>query len=287
MKLTTLPTLLLALIALAPATRAQDAVPETGEDLRRFTVEIIVFRYVEDVFSGSEVFPPDPPPPVEEPVAGDPAAVAELAIDPTELVPPDALDDADDANPAGEPDDTVEAREPSAGAVLLLRDEFSMLDFARRLERLDAYEPILHAGWTQPAPGQEESVPLDIAEFGPAPPGLEGQFTLYLGRFLHLVVDLALDRDPVADPVPENGAIAVDADEPLFSYGDGRPQYDADETEEPLPDRVRYRIQEDRIMKSGDVRYFDHPKFGVIAKVTRVEEPPADATPTTLPGVTR
>jgi hypothetical protein len=25
-------------------------------------------------------------------------------------------------------------------------------------------------------------------------------------------------------------------------------------------------------MKNGDIRYFDHPKFGVIAKITRVEE---------------
>ena len=32
-----------------------------------------------------------------------------------------------------------------------------------------------------------------------------------------------------------------------------------------------YRIEEDRIVKNGDVRYFDHPKFGVVVKVTRVE----------------
>jgi hypothetical protein len=40
-----------------------------------------------------------------------------------------------------------------------------------------------------------------------------------------------------------------------------------------LPAPVRYRIFEDRIFKSGDLRYFDHPKFGVLAKITRVEEP--------------
>jgi hypothetical protein len=36
---------------------------------------------------------------------------------------------------------------------------------------------------------------------------------------------------------------------------------------------VRFRIQENRILKNGELRYFDHPKFGVLAKVTRVEEP--------------
>ena len=35
---------------------------------------------------------------------------------------------------------------------------------------------------------------------------------------------------------------------------------------------MRFRIQEDRIVKNGETRYFDHPKFGVVAKVTRVEE---------------
>ena len=35
---------------------------------------------------------------------------------------------------------------------------------------------------------------------------------------------------------------------------------------------VVYRIAEDRIMRNGDLRYFDHPKFGLIAKLTLVEE---------------
>jgi hypothetical protein len=33
-----------------------------------------------------------------------------------------------------------------------------------------------------------------------------------------------------------------------------------------------YRIQEDRIVRNGELRYYDHPKFGVIAKITRIEE---------------
>ncbi len=31
-------------------------------------------------------------------------------------------------------------------------------------------------------------------------------------------------------------------------------------------------------MKNGELRYFDHPKFGVLAKVTRVEEPEEEDT---------
>jgi len=36
---------------------------------------------------------------------------------------------------------------------------------------------------------------------------------------------------------------------------------------------LRYSINENRIMNSGDTRYFDHPKFGVIARVNRIETP--------------
>ncbi len=46
------------------------------------------------------------------------------------------------------------------------------------------------------------------------------------------------------------------------------------ETEEPGTPTgpVFYRLREDRILKTGDIRYFDHPKFGVIAKMVRIEE---------------
>ena len=36
--------------------------------------------------------------------------------------------------------------------------------------------------------------------------------------------------------------------------------------------RFDIAISEDRIFRNGELRYFDHPKFGVLAKITRVEE---------------
>ena len=80
------------------------------------------------------------------------------------------------------------------------------------------------------------------------------QFYLYLSRFLHLVVDLSLTPP---DSTPEY------ADE----FGTVRQfEYALPPTQGP----VRFRIREDRIFKSDEIRYFDHPKFGVIAKVQRV-----------------
>ncbi len=75
-----------------------------------------------------------------------------------------------------------------------------------------------------------------------------------------------------------------------MSFGDSRIQneYGAiDAYGNLIVPSVRYRIFEDRIMKNGDIRYFDHPKFGVVAKTTRYEEPEEefiDDTDDLLPG---
>ena len=53
--------LLLALLLLLPVAAAQDEVIEETPEIRRYTVEIIVFAYVEDVSVGTEIFPADIP----------------------------------------------------------------------------------------------------------------------------------------------------------------------------------------------------------------------------------
>ena len=117
----------------------------------------------------------------------------------------------------------------------------------------------MHFGWTQPAFPEEETPPIDLTLVGEPPEGLAGTFTLYLSRYLHLVVDLALDA-------PAEFEEEVIDDDDFFSFGDARREYG-----DALP--IRFRIQDDRIFKNGDLRYFDHPRFGVLAKITRVEEP--------------
>ena len=44
------------------------------------------------------------------------------------------------------------------------------------------------------------------------------------------------------------------------------------EVDEVYAPAVFYRISEDRILRNGETRYYDHPKFGLLARVTRVEE---------------
>ena len=236
----------------ASATIAQDEpLLEEEEEIRRYTVELIVFSYTEDVSVGTEIFPP------EEPIVDD-----VLSPDFGSPIESDLLS----AEPAISEEVSLEEEdfgEQDRGPVFLGEEEFTLIDVAERFERLDAYETIMHVGWTQATFAEEETEAIELWEFGDVPEGLDGRFTLYLSRYLHLVVDLNLDAPGQVDE-------PVIFDEPEIEFGDSRRQFGTDLEDVVMP--VRYRILDDRIFKNGVVRYFDHPKFGVVAKVTRFEE---------------
>ncbi|MCH7821572.1 MAG: hypothetical protein IIA07_06100 [Proteobacteria bacterium] len=248
--------LLLASMLLLPAAVAQDEVLDEAPEIRRYTVEIVVFAYVEDVYVGTEKFPADIP------VIAD----ADMFDDDAEdILEDDALQE-DKPEPVVDDEDADE-NDPDAAklvTVLLTEDEFTLQDVIDKFEELDAYETIMHVGWTQATFPLEETEAIDLEFFGEPPPGLAGSFSLYLGRYLHLIVDLALDA-----PGDDDEKLGI-ADSPAFSFGGFRFRY---VDEEPFYEEiVRYRIQDNRIIKNGDIRYFDHPKFGVVAKITRFEE---------------
>lgn len=230
--------MLTLLVAVLPvAVFAQDELlDEEQPPIKYYTVEIVVFAYEENVSVGTEVFPGDP---VDAP-DDELEQVAEIDVESQQRRHPDFI-----------------GLEP----VLLQRDEFTMQDVVRKFELLDAYKQILHVGWTQAGIPPTDATPMRLEAFRVPLRGLDGSFTLYLGRYLHLVVDLAMDAPAVAAEYEDE-------------YGNVRPfEYALSPREGP----VRYRIQEDRIFKNGEIRYFDHPKFGVVAKVIRIESSEDDA----------
>jgi hypothetical protein len=255
--------LLLTAIAIlvSPLALGQDDTVDEAPEIRRYTVEVIIFGYAEEVSVGTEMFLPDAP--VIEDFDAEPAGDFVFGDAITEP-PPDALEE--EFTDETEPDASVDE------FILHIEDEFTLGDIASRLERLDVYEPIMHFAWTQETRPEEETRPIDLAELGPPPDGLSGSFTLYLSRYLHLVVDLTLDEAPaLTEPVA--------IDDSVFSFSDPRSGY---AVEAPERGAVRFRIEEDRIFKNGDLRYFDHPKFGVLAKITRVEEEEHEVEPEML-----
>jgi hypothetical protein len=233
----------IAMILVCAASAAQTIVEPEETEHPRYTVEVIIFEYAEEVSVGTERFLPDEPPPKSDDLAEE-----ELVYGDELTAPPVADDQLEPAGPE---------------FVVHVEEELTMGDVASRLERLDVYRPVMHFAWTQVTRPEEETQPIELRALAEPPVGLEGSFTLYLSRYLHLVVDLSLEQQPgFSDPV------TIDEPAPVYSDGRGGAGYDALQ-----PSPVRFRINEDRIFKSGDLRYFDHPKFGVLAKITRVEEP--------------
>lgn len=246
-------TLLTGFLFLATAS-AQDEPPEEAaeEEIRRYTVEVIIFSYAENVAVGTEQFPPD------EPVDDDGFGELTEKLDLVDELTVDAVTRKVDLQ-------TYAKHADDLRFVLLGEEEFTLTNVIDQFDRLDVYETLMHFGWTQPMFPQEETEAIDLRTFGEPPERLDGSLTLYLSRYLHLVVDLALTA-------PDASNTTDTIDEPVLSFGDSRYRYD-DEFGHDEP-QVFYRIQENRIVRNGDVRYFDHPKFGVVAKVTRVEKEP-------------
>ena len=248
---------LLAIVFALPAMAQDD--PAAGdsemEEIRRYTVEIVIFSYTEDFGRGSEQFYPDSPAANE--LDGTDAKELGL-IDEIEVAP---------ARP-GVALAIYAANTESLAYVPLAADEYTLTNVADRFELLDAYETIMHFGWTQPTLPPEYTKPVSLHRFGAPPAGLDGSFELYLSRYLHLVVDLSLAATDEESP-------AVGARN-APGLRESRPSYEDVVAELSASGPVLYRIQEDRIFKNGDIRYFDHPKFGVVAKVTRVEEEPEE-----------
>jgi hypothetical protein len=226
---------------------AQDTpLDEEPVEIRRYTVELIIFSYAQSVSAGTEIFVADEPPPVDpllEDALLDGAPIDEVI----ESIEPEAADLLDE--------DAIENE-----ILMLPEEDFTLLEAMDHLDRLDAYTPLMHFGWTQATYPEEETEARPLSFYMAPPVGLEGELTLYLSRYLHLDVNLQLDA-----PLDSNAEIRQST-----QRSDRRFDSFADEIVVSYP--VRYRIEEDRIFRNGDLRYYDHPKFGVLAKITRVEE---------------
>lgn len=286
---------LTACLLVSSGARAQaiGEVPEEQEDLRRYEVEIILFRYDESVTAGTEVFLPDPPPAGAlvrgaqgdgvltgddngRPYFGDrPLAPGEVP-DARDRDPGQAIDrEFGDIGSIGDGESTPEEDELPAtleeivtGAsridlVVTPREELTLTGIHDRLVQLDAYEPVLWSGWTQIVRDKESTPAIDLRRLGRVPLEFDGKLSLYLGRFVHLVVDIELED------YASGGATVR---EPYYRDRRRRDSEAYAAPGESRTPRIRYRIQDDSILRNGEMRYFDHPRFGLIAKLTLVEQ---------------
>ena len=276
--------LLIGIAALAPAHNALSQVADdalTEEPVRRYSVELIVFTYDSSVSSGTEVFVADKPeadPTQESPRYYGDVPDSDVSEVDRDRAFGDRLDASGELAATGadklEPDDdtlNLLLRTSSLNLRILNRDELTLVAEHDKLQRLDAYQPVLWTGWEQDVREEADTAAVDLRRLGSLPLSMSGTMKLYLGRFLHLVADVKMEAP---------GSRAASAPRayrarPARAF-DRSFDYSADSPPDTRP--VYYRIQDDRIMKSGDLRYYDHPKFGILAKLTRQEDAPL-ATP--------
>ena len=267
---------------------AEPVAQEPEETLPRYRVELIVFAYSDTANASTEMWLPDEMPvapvadetPAQLPALPEPEVAEELS---EEQLREQQVRELEEINGLLEDDDlialelAIDVVEDEEATRVLFPGELSMTDTRDRLERLGAYIPLLHAGWIQTVRDQDQTDSLPLMSFVGLPAGLDGSVTLYMSRFLHLVLDLELDADWQL-PLDEDELAILEEQAPVFS--DGRVG-----TEPVLPDEIaeptiHYRIIEDRKVKRNELHYFDHPKFGVIARITLEE---SDEEPEELP----
>jgi len=268
---------LVAVAILTTVAYGQEPLPQTDgdelldeeEEIRRYSVELIVFEYADTAAGSDEIFLPDAIPLAEEP---DPEAIDAIAMfgDATTGSGKPGAFPEQAPEPEIDPQDVPleEIIVPAqVGMIAMAPEDYSMNGIYERLAGLSAYKVLMRGGWTQATVDRELAPPIRLRVLGHPPLYLDGSLTLYLSRYLHLVVDLTMES--MDGGAPQNAAADVG---PVVTFGDERTQNDYGYAPpEMLSPQIRYRIFEDRIVKNGDLRYFDHPKFGVLAKVTRNE----------------
>ena len=258
-------------MAFGQARESDEQSPQTIEYPPRYQVELVVFRQL-DPAPGNEQFAPPYDPFATASLAELDALLSEIGdpdsfalIDPSAIADPLLIptgDDEDDTqftggDPAtGEPGalaaDLEEGEEPNPRRELqIIEDEeqWQIADVVERINDSRDFQLLIYQVWQQDGVLFDETEPFVLPTIDNKEGSLEGTATLSLSRFLHLLVEI--------DWLPR------EKDEAFSLY----PGF-AGLTAKPVP----YSIKESRLMQRGDIHYFDHPMFGVVALITRVEE---------------
>ncbi|MFA7593929.1 MAG: CsiV family protein [Thiohalobacteraceae bacterium] len=120
----------------------------------------------------------------------------------------------------------------AGGGIRPLEGPLNLQAIAAAMRRSSGYRPLLHWRWRQPGWERGQALPIHIlAAAADGQPLLDGTISLALSRYLHLNADLIYADPSVGTPVA---------------------------------------LREVRRMRSGELHYLDHPRFGVLVQVDPV-----------------
>jgi hypothetical protein len=149
---------------------------------------------------------------------------------------------------------------PSRATVTWLpKSQFRLTAQRNALARSAPYRPIAHFAWRQSVTDRQRAKPVEVpgANRNPERAYVDGLVRVSVERYLHLDLNLRLHLRATTTE-----AISLE-------YG--------------VPE---IRLRQRRRMRSKELHYFDHPRFGVIALITpyeAVEVPPETDIPANIP----
>ncbi|MCZ6560940.1 MAG: CsiV family protein, partial [Gammaproteobacteria bacterium] len=146
-----------------------------------------------------------------------------------------------------EEEDLPPRKEPQ---IVIDEDLWQLADLIERIENSRDFALLTYQVWQQDGVLLDEADPFILQPVDNEAGLLEGTATLSLSRFLHLLLDLEWLPQEKNEVFPLYPAFAS-----------------------LMAKQTPYVIKESRLMRGGAIHYFDHPHFGVVALITRVEEP--------------
>jgi len=233
---------------------------ETGAEpwmTDRYEVEIIIFRHLDQARNT-----PEQPAVAQIVAASLPSQYNESAEAPY-VTDPNAADPVTDDRPRP-PGVTFYLQElhPEFPDYVPLDDGKQMTRVYSRLGQLDAYAPMLHRAWIQAARSVDEAIPVYIRSDELGDFNVTGTINLFKERYVHLKLDLQLGSVTEQTMTPEAATWPT--------FGDVFPT--PEPAQAPLQaEAPAYELAESRRIRGDNAQYFDHPQFGVIARISAIE----------------
>ena len=134
---------------------------------------------------------------------------------------------------------------------MISQDDLELKKEFEYLYNSNSYEPLLHFSWNESIYPNEKKNVRPLCSFVALPTNVKGNLTLYLSRYLHLDINIQIN-EPSEKISLKNFSDNLEELKPITHY-------------------IKYQINEDRIFRNEELHYFDHPKIGVLAKVSRIE----------------
>ena len=196
-------------------------------------IEIIVFKYLDQNSSGNEVFNK-----IEENYPLEPE-IPNNQIEEDIFIEEELLQEVSIS------------LIPTARQIALNIIESKSLNMSaiyNRLNRLRVYEPIIWGGWEQRLTNEQDAFPVNLRSIRNTLGKFDGDIKFYesSGGRLRLSVDIEMYEE-----------IEIQANES-----------DGETNEKQIK---KYIISNDKEMRYDELRYFDHPKFGLIVKIQKKE----------------